>query len=104
MSTTNPIPPKRKWRTPVFLGVAFVAGAAIMAGIALLLVNIQTRKDEALVSPSQIVQISETELDPAVWGHNFPRQYDSFMKTKEDNSETTYGGSCPTASWSVTRC
>jgi nitrite reductase (cytochrome c-552) len=95
MSTTNSTPPKRKWQTPVFLGVAFVAGAAIMAGIALLLMNIQTRKDEALVSPSQIVQISDTEIDPAVWGRNFPRQYDSFMKTKEDNSETTYGGSVP---------
>jgi len=91
----NPTPPKSKWRTPVFLGVAFVAGALIMAGIALLLVNIQARKNEASVSPSQIAQISDTELDPAVWGHNFPREYDSFMKTKEDTVGTTYGGSIP---------
>jgi nitrite reductase (cytochrome c-552) len=94
MATTNPSP-KPKWRTPVFLGVAFVAGAFIMAGIALLLVNIQMRKDEAKVSPSQIVQISDTELDPAVWGQNFPRQYDSFLKTKNDTVGTPFGGSIP---------
>ena len=95
MTTTNPTPPKSKWRTPIFLGVAFVAGVLIMAGIALLLINIQTRKDEAKVSPSQIVQISNTELDPAVWGQNFPRQYDTFKKTKDDTISTPFGGSVP---------
>jgi nitrite reductase (cytochrome c-552) len=35
------------------------------------------------------------ELDPAVWGQNFPRQYDAFMRTQDDTISTPYGGSVP---------
>jgi nitrite reductase (cytochrome c-552) len=79
----------------VWLVVAFVIGALVMAGIGALLVNIQERKSEAAQYPLRIVQISDTELDPAVWGQNFPRQYDSFIKTKIDTFSTPYGGSVP---------
>ena len=41
------------------------------------------------------VQIAANELDPAVWGQNFPREYDSFKKTEIDDNETPYGGSKP---------
>jgi nitrite reductase (cytochrome c-552) len=64
-----------------------------MAGLAALLLNIQERRTEAADFPLRIVDISEDELDPAVWGANFPRQYDSFMRTQDDTLETPYGGS-----------
>jgi nitrite reductase (cytochrome c-552) len=79
----------------VWLVAAFVIGALVMAGIGALLINIQERKSEATQYPLRIVQISNTELDPAVWGKNFPRQYDSFSKTKDDKFSSPYGGSVP---------
>lgn len=73
--------------------VIFMVAAAITAGIAALLNNIQTRQEEANVLPAQIVPIGEDELDPAVWGQNYPAQYDSFRRTETDYGSTAYGGS-----------
>jgi nitrite reductase (cytochrome c-552) len=74
---------------------AFVFGLLVMAGFGALLVNIQQRQAEAIEYPLRVVEIAEDELDPAVWGRNFPRQYDSFMRTEIDNMPTPYGGSEP---------
>lgn len=80
---------------PLGLIAAFVVGALIMAGLAALLSNINQRKAETLEYPLRVVQLAADELDPAVWGQNFPRQYDSFLRTKNDTIETPYGGSVP---------
>ena len=93
MAQPQPESPKRSIRPYVLVGAAFILGAVIMAGIAALLVNIENRKQEAAVSPAQITAIGEDELDPAVWGRNFPREYDSFSKTKDDTVSTAFGGS-----------
>jgi nitrite reductase (cytochrome c-552) len=66
-----------------------------MAAIGALLINIDTRKEEAAEFPAKLVQIDQNELDPAVWGKNFPREYNSFMKTKDDTISTPFGGSVP---------
>jgi nitrite reductase (cytochrome c-552) len=73
----------------------FVAAAALTAVVASLLVNISERKQEAAQYPFKVVEIAERDLDPAVWGRNFPFQYDSFIKTEQDYGETPYGGSTP---------
>ncbi|MCU0509258.1 MAG: ammonia-forming cytochrome c nitrite reductase subunit c552 [Anaerolineae bacterium] len=83
---------KRAW---LWVGLAFVLGLVIMGGIAALLTNIQTRKAEAVEYPLKTVEIANRELDPAVWGQNFPRQYDTFKKTEIDTNETPFGGSVP---------
>ncbi len=88
---TKSTPPRRTW---LWVGVAFVAGLVIMAGVAALLVNIQSRMNESKMS-GQIIPIAENELDPAVWGQNYPRQYDTFKKTQIDGNRTPYGGSDP---------
>lgn len=87
-------PADRRYFTWWLVG-AFLVGVAVMAAIGALLINIQQRKDEALVSPARIVPIAANELDPAVWGQNFPRQYDAFMRTQDSTIETPYGGSVP---------
>jgi nitrite reductase (cytochrome c-552) len=93
MTTSEPKPRSRRmW---LWVAIAFVVGAVVFGGIAYLLSNIQTRKAEAIEYPLKVVEISNTELDPAVWGKNFPREYDSFMKTQDDTISTTYGGSVP---------
>ena len=87
--TPQSTPPKRNLG---WLITAFVGGALIMAAVGALLINIQNRKAEAAVNP-QIIPISADELDPAVWAQNFPRQYDTFMKTQDDTISTPFGGS-----------
>jgi nitrite reductase (cytochrome c-552) len=74
---------------------SFILGAGIMAGIGLLLTNIQQRQDEAKALPARVVTIAQNELDPAVWGQNFPHEYDSFLNTADDTIVTPYGGSVP---------
>jgi nitrite reductase (cytochrome c-552) len=82
-------------RNGLLLSAVFIASGVILAAIALLLVDIQTKKREASLYPLQLLKIPETELDPAVWGADFPREYDSFLKTKDSTIKTEYGGSVP---------
>jgi len=80
---------------PALLAAAFLLGVLAMAALAALLTNIQHRKAESLQFPLRVVTVAADELDPAIWGQNFPRQYDSFLRTKDDTFETPYGGSVP---------
>lgn len=81
-------------RKSILKYVAIFAVAVILtAAVAALLVNVNSRKNEAAEYPLKVVEIGENELDPAVWGQNFPRQYDSFVRTEENYGQTPYGGS-----------
>ncbi|MBX3082489.1 MAG: ammonia-forming cytochrome c nitrite reductase subunit c552 [Anaerolineae bacterium] len=84
-------------RRYLFLGLvaAFILGGVLMIGIGALLVNITERQAEGRVPLAQISAIPENELDPAVWGVNFPSEYDSFLKMQDDTVSTAYGGSKP---------
>ncbi len=82
-------------RNLIWLVVAFVVGFLALMGLSALLVSVQGRKAEAVQYPLKIVEIGENELDPAVWGKNYPREYASFMKTKDDKISTMFGGSVP---------
>jgi nitrite reductase (cytochrome c-552) len=73
------------------VGVA-VAAAVVAAGVAALFANITERKMEARDPYLKLVRVSEATTDPAPWGENFPRQYDSYLLTTE-STHTRYGGS-----------
>jgi nitrite reductase (cytochrome c-552) len=75
----------------VILLVAAVAAAAA-AGLTALLVNIFEHKQEARNPFYRVVEIDDDTTDPAVWGKNFPLQYDGYKKTV-DQVRTRYGGS-----------
>ncbi len=94
MSTTTPPEPKSK-RPFIFMIIALVVGFIVIIGLAALLMSIQQHKAETVEYPLKVVEVSPDELDPAVWGQNFPRQYDSFLRTEETTTETPYGGSVP---------
>jgi len=79
----------------IALGTAFVLGIGLMWGIGALLINIQERKAEAKIPFQKVVEIGKDELDPAVWGKNFPNQYDTFLKTEDSSMGTPFGGSVP---------
>ena len=86
--------PRRRIR-PWMLLAGFAAGALILIGIGVLLVNIQQRRSEAEQYPLRVVELAPDEIDPAVWGANFLRHYDSFMRTQDDTLSTPFGGSEP---------
>jgi nitrite reductase (cytochrome c-552) len=69
-------------------------GAAVLAtivGVALLM-NIFERKQEARNPFYRVVELTDDTEDPAVWGKNFPLQYDDYKRTV-DQVRTRYGGS-----------
>ncbi len=78
----------------IYIGSLVVVGGLTIAVVALL-ININQRKQEAAQLPLRVVDIPPGEIDPAVWGQNFPDQYDTFLRTEEDYGTTPYGGSTP---------
>ncbi len=74
------------------LALLVVLAAVAMGGVLALWENIQTRKAEARQVVFKVVDIDETTVDPAVWGKNFPHQYDAYLRTAE-SGKTRYGGS-----------
>ncbi len=79
--------PKRWWTLAAVAAVT----ALLTAGIAALLVNIVERKTEAKQRFLKFVQVDENTVDPAVWGMNWPREYDSYQRTVAP-SHTNFGG------------
>ena len=74
-----------------FFLAAILAALAAVAGLALLM-NIFERKQEAKVPFFRVVELTDETTDPAVWGRNFPLQYDDYKRTV-DQVRTRYGGS-----------
>jgi nitrite reductase (cytochrome c-552) len=70
---------------------ALIATLAAIGGAALL-VNIFERRQEARNPFYRVVELTDETEDPAVWGKNFPLQYDDYKRTV-DQVRTRYGGS-----------
>ncbi len=83
--------PKRRKVVIPFVATAVVT-ALLTAGVAYMLVNIFTRKQEARNPYLKLVNVDETTTDPRVWGTNWPRQFDGYSRTV-DQTHTRYGGS-----------
>lgn len=77
----------KKW---MFLAIGGSAIATVL--VTALLVNIFERKSEGKNPFYRVVEITDETDDPAVWGKNFPHQYDTYLKTT-DMTHTKYGGS-----------
>jgi nitrite reductase (cytochrome c-552) len=73
------------------LAVAVVAAVAT-AAVTALLVNIMERQQEAKNPFFRVVELDDTTDDPAIWGKNFPLQYDGYLRTV-DQQRTRFGGS-----------
>jgi nitrite reductase (cytochrome c-552) len=75
-----------------WLVAAGFAAAVVTLGLAALLTNIFERRQEARNPFYRVVELTDTITDPAVWGKNFPLQYDDYLRTV-DMTRTRYGGS-----------
>jgi nitrite reductase (cytochrome c-552) len=71
------------------LGVAAAGGVTIV--LLALLTNIFERKAEARQPFVRVAEVTEATLDPAVWGRNWPSQYESYERTSLPTA-TTFGG------------
>jgi nitrite reductase (cytochrome c-552) len=85
---TEPSPHRAR---PWIVAVVVLAAVAAIA-IAALLVNIFQRQQEARNPFYRVVELTDETADPAIWGKNFPLQYDGYVKTV-DQERTRYGGS-----------
>ncbi|MBI2132581.1 MAG: ammonia-forming cytochrome c nitrite reductase subunit c552 [Candidatus Tectomicrobia bacterium] len=81
----------RRRRLGLVVLVVVAAAAAMVGGLALL-VNIMERKQEARNPFYRVVELNDEIEDPAVWGRNFPLQYDRYRRTV-DQVRTRFGGS-----------
>ena len=77
------------WIKYALLALVFAAAAY---GVMALYQNIMLRKQEALQVTFQLTKLTEETVDPVEWGKNFPRQYDSYIRTV-DTQRTRHGGS-----------
>lgn len=76
------------WGYILAMIIAAVGTVLVLA----LLMNIFERKQEAGTPYHRVVEVTEDTIDPAVWGRNWPKHYDSYKRTV-DYERTRYGGS-----------
>src|SRR4029453_11117392 len=89
MDSSKETRPRGGWK---LIAVTAVIAALAATGVTALLVNIFEHKQGALYPFYRVVDIDDTTEDPAVWGKNFPLQYDGYKRTV-DQVRTRYGGS-----------
>jgi nitrite reductase (cytochrome c-552) len=86
-------PDSRQRGLATWVYVVLLAGTAGASFLTLMLYqNIVARKAEATKDVFRVVEVSDQTEDPAVWGKNYPRQYDSYKRTV-DTERTNHGGS-----------
>lgn len=92
-STNSPSPEPRAARRSVLVFLVTVAAAAVVSvgGLALLM-SVFEHKQEAKSPFFRVVELTDETEDPAVWGKNFPIQYDDYRRTS-DQVRTRFGGS-----------
>lgn len=71
------------FKRPVLLVLILVGAIVATVVIAALLINIMEKKQEGAATYVQVVQLDETTVDPAIWGQNFPIQYEAYRRTAE---------------------
>ncbi|MDO5494112.1 MAG: ammonia-forming cytochrome c nitrite reductase subunit c552 [bacterium] len=94
-TTQRDAAPKKRSRLPL-VAAAVALTAFLTFGITALLLNILDRQQEAEVPYARVAEVDVTTVDPAVWGQNFPVQYEMFKRTSEMGPTAGHGGSQPT--------
>ena len=89
----NTSPASRQRGLALWVYILVLVGTAGAAFVVLMLYqNIVARKAEATKDVFRVVEVSDLTVDPAIWGKNYPRQYDSYKRTV-DTERTNHGGS-----------
>ncbi|HRC56284.1 MAG TPA: ammonia-forming cytochrome c nitrite reductase subunit c552, partial [Kofleriaceae bacterium] len=91
-SSQGPVDPPASRRTLLWILAAAGAGVVLAGVAAAVLVSVTQRQSEAKNPFFRVVDLDEKVSDPAVWGKNFPLQYDGYRRTV-DQQRTRFGGS-----------
>lgn len=91
MNEQSPPTEPRMYSFRMILIVAVITALVAVGGVALL-INIMERKVESKNPFYRVVTLADTTEDPAIWGKNFPLQYDGYLRTV-DQVRTRFGGS-----------
>ncbi len=83
-------------KLPAWAGaLIIILVCAVVVLLGFMSVSIMERRWEAQ-RPSMVYKpIDEWESDNAVWGESYPREYESHLKSKIDDTKTKYGGAFP---------
>lgn len=73
----------------------FIGTAAVVFVLGLLAASILQRRAEMKIAVKQFVPVADMEVDSAVWGRQFPRQYDRYLQTKNMDFASREGGNVP---------
>src|SRR4051812_5665722 len=89
--TENKTSPQLRKKVAGGFVILVIITAVVSALGAALLVNIFERKQESKNPYLRVVDVTEETTDPAVWGSNWPRQFDGYKQTVTA-SRTNFGG------------
>lgn len=89
-AASRPAARQRGLSNTVLLSAVAVAAVAAV-GLAALFVNISERKQEAKITTTRLVEVTQDTTDPAKWGVNWPKQYDAYKLTAQV-TRTRFGG------------
>ncbi|MGB5036760.1 MAG: ammonia-forming cytochrome c nitrite reductase subunit c552, partial [Blastocatellia bacterium] len=92
MTDSTPDTPQAEKRGRLMFFLALGAALLVGVGATALLINIFERKQEARTPFYRVVELTDEIDDPAIWGKNFPLQYDGYKRTV-DQVRTRFGGS-----------
>ena len=82
-------------KKPWFGWVLYLGTLVAVFGIGLLAASIFERRQESF-RVQQVSPIAEWEPRNEVWGQNYPREYESYMRTSETNFKSKHAGSAET--------
>jgi len=74
--------------------VLFVLTLAVTVGVVLIGISVLERLEEARRAAPR-PDLHPLEVDSARWGKHFPREYETYLKQRDDTTTTKYGGSVP---------
>jgi len=83
-------------KLPLWAGMVIIilfTAAAVLLG--LLAVSIMERRWESQRPAIAIAPLAAFEPNNAVWGRYYPREYDSYLKSKNTSTKTKFGGAFP---------
>ena len=91
-----PDEPKQRTSLPLWAGLALVALiAVVIVLLGLLAFSVMERRWEAQRPQIAVRPLDEWEPNNAVWGMNYPLEYESYMRTKITETRTMFGGADP---------
>jgi len=86
----------RKRGLPIWAGlVILLLVAAVIVLLGLLGTSIMERRWEAQRPALVLKPIAEWEPNSAVWGENYPREYQTYLRSRVTDTKTKYGGAYP---------